>query len=145
MDKKDFLIIKQLRKNSRQSLTNISETTKIPVTTVYDRMKNIFSKMINKHTCLVNYPALGLNGRAHIALRIEHSTRMPLQNYLLEHKNVNALYIINYGYDLLLEVVFKDLGEIKNFVENLNMNFNIVSVQIHHIIDELQRESFLTK
>ncbi len=140
-----MMIIKELRKNGRQSLTNISNSTKIPLTTVYDRVKSHEKGLIRKNTCLIDFALLGFNGRANIVIKAEKDSRAELRDFLLAHRNVNSLYVINQGFDFMAEVVFNDLRDIVNFVEEINNRFAVNSMQIHHIVDELQKEAFLTK
>lgn len=145
MDDKDLLIIRQLRKNARQSLTKISEETGIPITTVHDRIKLHEKRIIRKHAALVNFTEMGFQGRAHIALKTQKDQRAMLKNYLAGHKNINSLYVINYNFDFLAEVIFRDAKEVNAFVDELNQKFSITAMQIHQIIDEFQKEVFLTK
>ncbi len=140
-----MMILKELRKDARQSLTNISSATKIPITTVYDRIKAHEKNLIRKNVCLIDFAAIGFNGRAHIVIKAEKESRVELKNFLLEHRNVNSLYIINHGFDFMIEAVFRSMREIVEFVEEINNNFAVNSMCVYHIVDELQKEAFLTK
>ena len=144
MDQKDLMIIKQLRKNARQSLTEISSTTSIPVTTVHDRLKQ-HEKWISKHTSLLDFQHLGYNGRAYIALKADKKRRMELRDFLLKHKNINSVFVVNYGFDLMVEVVFRDIKEVEDFTEMLDEKFGVLEIKIFHVLDELQKEEFLIK
>jgi len=48
LSKKDAKIISHLRNNARTKITNISRELKIPVTTIYDRVRAHENKFIKK-------------------------------------------------------------------------------------------------
>ncbi len=139
-----MMIIRQLRKNARQSLTEISSTTSIPVTTVHDRMKQ-HEKWIIKHTSLLDFQHLGYNGRAYIALKADKKCRIELRDFLLKHQNINSVLVVNYGFDLMAEVIFRNIKEVENFTELLSEKFGVLEIKIFHVLDELQKEEFLVK
>ena len=47
---KDLLLLNSLRENSRKSLTSLSKQTKIPVSTLFDRLKLLEKEDIIRHT-----------------------------------------------------------------------------------------------
>jgi len=143
--KKDAEIIAQLRNNARKKVTKISKEIEIPVTTVYDRLRSHEKKYVHKHVSLLNFSALGLHAKANIAIKVKMDSREELQKYLMEHPNVNSLSKVDFGSDFLAEVVFKDMGEVGNFVEHIEHNYGVINIQIFNVIQELKKEMFLTK
>ena len=144
MNKKDFLIITCLRKNARESLTNMSKRTNIPISTIYERLKTNTDGLIHKHTSLIDFNKLGFSTRANIMLRVHKDSKEDLKKYLLNYFQVNSLYRINNGYDFLVEGIFRHLKELEEFLDNLETRFNIEHKEIHYIIDDLKREAFMT-
>ena len=67
--KKDIELVKQLRLDSRKSLTNISRKTKIPISTLYDRLKFHEGGLIKKHTSILNFDLLGFKSRVQLLLK----------------------------------------------------------------------------
>ena len=63
----------------------------------------------------------------------------------MEHPNVNSLSKVDFGSDFLAEVVFKNSGEVRNFVERLEKDFDVNNTQVFSVIEELKKEEFLTK
>lgn len=143
IQKKDLQIISNLRANSRQTLTNMSKSTKIPISTIYDRLKANEGKLIKRHTCLLDFNRLGFTTRANVLLRVDRSNREDLKEYLEKHRNVNSLYKINNNYDFLFEAVFKQIKELEEFLEQIEDKFKIKSKQVFYIIEDVKRESFL--
>ena len=143
--KKDAQIISHLRNNARKKITHISKELKIPVTTVYDKVRAHEKKFVKKHVTLLDFSKLGLNAKASVAIKVERNSKEELQKFLMGHPNVNSLSKINFGSDFLAEVVFKNIADVENFVESLERNYSISQIQIFSIIEELKKEEFLTK
>jgi DNA-binding Lrp family transcriptional regulator len=144
LSKKDAQIISHLRNNSRKKITDISRETGIPVTTIYDKVRMHNKHFVKKHTTLLDFPSMGLHAKAHISIKVKKSSKDELQKFLLQHPNVNSLSKIGFESDFLAEVIFKDSGEVENFVENIDRNYQINKIQIFNVVDELKKESFLT-
>ena len=141
--KKDLKIISNLRANSRQTLTNMSKSTKIPISTIYDRLKANEGSLIKRHTCLIDFNKLGFTTRARVLLRVDKGGREEVKSHLTKHRNVNSLVKINNNYDFLFEVIFKQIKEVEEFLENLEVSFKIKSKQVFYEIEDVKREAFL--
>ncbi|MFH0979049.1 MAG: Lrp/AsnC family transcriptional regulator [Candidatus Woesearchaeota archaeon] len=143
MNKKELLIISLLRENARESLTNISKRTKIPISTIYEKLRNNYGNIIQRHVALIDFALLGYNVRANIMVSTQKDLRLQLKDYLVKQFEVNSVYKINNGFDYLVEGVFKDIREVEDFVERLEEQFKIDKKQINYIIEDLKRESFM--
>jgi len=143
MPKIDREIISHLRQNARISLSKLSAKLNIPVSTIYDKVKQHEKTFIKKHTTLLEFSKLGLHTQTHIAIKAKKDSRNTLQEYLRKHGNVNSLYRINYGFDFLAECVFRNIAEAEDFVERIEAEFGIEEVHKFNVIDELKKEEFL--
>jgi len=141
----DYKLIAQLRKNSRETLTNISKNIKIPISTLYDKLKAHEESVIMKHTTLLDFASLGFNCRANIMLRTARETREKLGNYLKAHPAINNLYKINNGYDFLAEGIFPNVKELEDFLEELETKFELQEKRTHYIVEDLKREEFMSE
>jgi DNA-binding Lrp family transcriptional regulator len=144
MNKNDFLIISHLRRDARESLTKMAKKTNLPISTIYDKLKAHEKEIIKKHTCLLDFVCLGFNAKANIMLKVEKSERAELRNFLLKHQNVNSAYKISNSYDFLLEVVFRNIKDLEDFVENIESKFKIKDKQVYFVVEDLKREAFLS-
>jgi DNA-binding Lrp family transcriptional regulator len=140
----DLKIISILRQNSRESLTKISRLTKIPVSTIFDKIRNKTDNYIKKNTCLINFQNLGFNSRAKVVIKVHPEYRESIKEFLLRCKNLNSIFKINNGYDFLLDVIFKNPKELEYFFENIESEFKIIDKNIYYIIDEIESEKFLS-
>ena len=139
----DLKLIAYLRKNARQTLTDISKKTRIPISTLYDKLRMHENSVILKHATLIDFSKLGFNCRANLLLRTNKESREKLGSYLKAHPAVNNLYKINNGFDFLVEGVFTHVKELEDFIEELERNFLLEEKKTHYIIEDLKREDFI--
>ncbi len=142
MNDADKIIISNLRRNARKNITHIARETNIPVTTIYDRLKKIEKEYILKNLSLLDFDKLGYTFRSNVIVKIGDN-KNELIKYLYEHKNVNSLYLLNFGSKLMLETVFRNINEFDEFVLKLN-EFNVEMLNVSHISEELKKEMFLS-
>ena len=143
-DVKHVLLLTELRKDARKSLTNISSSIDMPISTVHDRMKLNQEGVITKFTCMLDFSKLGFSCRAQVILKVNKADKDAVREHLLRTANINSLYRINNGYDFLLEGVFRDLKGVDDFLERLEERFRIREKKIYYIMEDLARETFLT-
>jgi len=144
LDKKDVLVLSSLRQNARETLTNISKNTSIPISTIFERMRqHEKSKLIKGHTAILDFEELGFNTRAAILVKAKKGTQNEIKSYLNVHRNVNSIFRINNGYDFIVEVVFKQIKDVELFIELLDDRFGARS-HVHFLIEDIKRESFMS-
>ena len=144
MKKDDVRIISHLRQDGRKRLTEISKDTGIPVSTIFEKIRRKTGNYVSRHTCLIDFPRLGMNARAQIALKTVPTQRQELRDYLQKKISVNSLYKINNGYDYLIDVIFSKLKELEEFLEELEEYFKIRTKHVFYVIEEITREEFLS-
>ena len=142
--KTDLIIISSLRQNARAKLTDMSRKTRIPVSTLFDRIRLHEGGLIKKHTALVDFGKLGYNTMANIILKVKREHRDDVREFLMNHPSVNSAFKINNGYDFSIEGVFQNIREVEDFIELLEDKFSIKSKQVFYVIDELKKEAFLS-
>ncbi|KYK26833.1 hypothetical protein AYK26_04575 [Euryarchaeota archaeon SM23-78] len=141
----DLLFLTHLRQDSRQTLTKISRKTKIPISTLYDKLRQHEQNLILKHTTLIDFNKLGYNSRAKIMLSTAKEDRDKLKSYLKEHQSINSLFKINNGYDFLAEGVFENVKELEDFLEMLEDKFKLKDKKVFYVIEDIKRENFLAR
>ena len=141
--KKEMLILSLLRKNSRESLTKISKVSNIPISTIYDKLKIQQDNIIKKHTCILDFSKIGFNSRASLSIKTNLNKKQELKEYLIKHPNINTIYKINNGYDFWIECIFKHIKDLENFIEFLEIKYNIKK-QVYYIIEDIKREEFMS-
>ena len=137
----DMKILSELRKGSRQTLAEISRKTKISISTIYDRIKFHEKELIKKHTSIVDFELLGYGLRANMLLSTRN--KEGLKEYLKENLNVNSAFEINGGYDFMIDCIFANMSECRDFVESFD-KFDVDKKEVHYVIDDFKVESFMT-
>jgi DNA-binding Lrp family transcriptional regulator len=145
LNQKDLLLISNLRQNARETLTRLSRKTRIPISTIYDKLKLYDGSIIKKHTSIIDFGKLGYNARVNIMLRVDKETRDPLKEFLERKNCINSVFKINNGFDFMVEGIFKDIIDVEEFLEILEDKFKIKSKQVYYIVDEIKREGFMTE
>jgi len=143
MKKSDITILSYLRANGRMPLTELSKKTGLPVSTLHERIKKHIKNGLIRPSALVSFTQLGQTARAHVFLAVEQQDRAKLFSHLDYHPNINSLFRINNGWNLLAECVFCDMHSLEDFIDKLEHQFKITKKEIHYTLDELKREAFL--
>ncbi len=146
ISKRDVVIIANLRENARQNLTNMSRKTRVPVSTIFDRIREHEqdTKVISKYTCLVDFEQLGFGMRVNLLIKVAKQQRSELSAYLEKHSAVNSAYKINNSFDFLAECIFKSLKDLDKFIESLESQFSVMNMEVLYIVEEIKREKFLS-
>ncbi|MFQ5475182.1 MAG: Lrp/AsnC family transcriptional regulator [Candidatus Nanoarchaeia archaeon] len=143
-DRKELQIITQLRKDARMHITKMSKNTRIPISTIYDRIKNNKCRLMTRNVTLVDFTRLGFSCRVSIILRLKKKQKQELREHLLKSFNVNSLFKINNGYDYMIDAVFKNVKEVEEFMDDIDEKFSVAELKTYYIIDEIAREKFLS-
>ncbi len=138
LSEKELIILSELRKNSRKSVKEISNKTKIANSTVIDKLNNLKKKkIIKKHTSLVDFSLLGYPIKVNFLIKCKEN----LEKKILDNKHINSIYKIRGEFDFLIQGIFKDMNELANFSDELD-KLNIEKKEEHHIVEDLKVEEF---
>lgn len=135
-------LYQELRMNGREKLTTLSRTLRIPVSSIFEKIKR--SDCINRFTVLLDHSKMGFRCTTHTTLKVNKTQKEEIRSFLKNHPNTNNLFRINNGYDFIVEGVFEDMQKAEEFLEELH-NFDIVEEKTHYILEEIGREKFMAK
>lgn len=144
MKQSDLSIISHLRLNGRETLTSMSKKTRIPVSTIFDKLRENVSGVIKRPTVLIDFHRLGYPTVSTMLIKVNKEHRDSLKEYLAKSFNVNSFYRINNGYDFLVEVIFRNMQEQEFFVERLEESYNILDLKPFFVIEEVKKEEFFS-
>lgn len=143
---KDIEILHHLRNNARMKATDISRETKIPVTTIYDRLRHNERKgIVKRHVTLLDFAKMGFTSRVGVMISVSKEYRDQLQKFLVDHDNINTLYSVNLGTGFFAEGVFSNDREIQILKEEIESRFRPQEIKILKIVEELKKEHFLSE
>lgn len=120
IDKKDEIILNELKKNARESTKTIASNIKIPRVTVHDRINKMIQKgIIKSFNVTIDYKKIGYSSEVFIFVSFlfnpEVSQRQ-LAKRIARIPGVYEVHIISGEYDLLLKVRGKSLEDIGKLV-----------------------------
>ena len=142
MNPKTLQLLTCLRQNSREKLTIISKKTNIPISSLFDMLRELQGGLITKSTVLLNFDKLGFHTRAKVFLKVKKENKEKLKHHLIFHPNINTIYKVNNGWNFLIETIHKNIKELDQFLENLEDKYQIEDKQIHYLIEEIKKEGF---
>jgi DNA-binding Lrp family transcriptional regulator len=141
--KRDALLMTFFRRNARENLTQISRQTHIPVSTIFDKLRDFEKGLIQKHATLVDFRRLGFDIKINMLFKVARDSRDEFRDFLMGNEHINSIFRINNGYDYMIEGIFRDMSDLQKFTELLD-RFKIEAKQELFILEDLKRESFLS-
>ena len=142
---RDLLIVSHLRQDARITLTRMSRETRIPVSTIFDKIRGYKETgLIKKNTAIVSFERFGYSTKALIFFSAHREDRGKLAGILQNSPNVNSLLRINSGWDFVAEVIFPNYKEIEDFIESIEGKVGLKDKKVSYIIEELKKEEFLS-
>lgn len=143
LKEKEILILSYFRNDARISLTKLSKLTRVPVSTIFDKIREYKrTNIIKKYTSLIDFKKLGYEIRIQILLSAGKDNRDVLQKFLVQHPKVNNVFRINNGFDFLIESFFRDMQELDVFTKELE-EFNPLQKKEFFVMEDIKREEFL--
>ncbi|MBS3149713.1 Lrp/AsnC family transcriptional regulator [Candidatus Woesearchaeota archaeon] len=124
IDEKDLDIIKLLQYNSRITSRQIYRKTKIPITTIHNRIKKLEKYGIIKNfTVNLDYKKLGQPILVYVLITInytlpsgEKTTQEDVAKQVRKYSNIEEVNIVTGGVDMLIKARFKDIDELYDFI-----------------------------
>lgn len=144
MKDKDILILSYFRQDARMKLTDVSRKTNVAISTICDKMKEFDNDLVKKHTAIINFSSIGFPTRAVVILKADREKKGEMTQFLEKHPNVNNMFKINNGYDYMIELVFRNIKDIEEFLEKVETKYRIKEKQVYYIIDDIVREQFMS-
>ena len=145
LTERDRKLLRYLRTNSRASLTEISKHTKIPISTLFDRLKAQQGPLIKKHTTLVDFTELGYHTRVQFLLKVPRDQKDMVRKHLEFHDHVNSLYKLAHDYDFCVEGVFEHVGDVEAFITHITTNFTVEDYKTYYLVEDIKREGFFSQ
>ncbi len=140
---KEFVLLSALRSNARQTLTQISKKTRIPISTLHDQLKNQEKTIIRKYVALIDFAQLGFYTKIHLQLKVTPEMKPTIEKHLQLHENVNSLCKIAHGFDFFVEAVFERVDEVETFIASLQKSYGMTEYNVNYITKDIKREGFL--
>jgi len=118
LDRLDLRIIRSLSQNARKPYSAIANELEVSDATVRKRVNRLVEEgIIKQFNLLLDYHRIGRIVKAFIGLRVNANKLMNVVGHLEGNPDVQVLYRTTGNVDLFVEVIFKDMEELKQFLE----------------------------
>jgi len=118
LDRLDLRIIRSLSQNARKPYSAIANELDVSDATVRKRINRLVEEgIIKQFNLLLDYHRIGRIVKAFIGLRVNANKLMNVVGHLEGNPDVQVLYRTTGNVDLFVEVIFKDMEELKQFLE----------------------------
>lgn len=138
MNKRSEAVLDHLRGNSRKSLAAIAREEGVAVSTIFDHVNKLASSVIEKHTSLLNYPALGYPFRTFFYC--DAPNQQDIINFFKKHQNTNNIHQLSSGL-VAAEMIFSSLHEEEEVKEHLEEQCD--KIQQHRILEPVLLEGWV--
>jgi Lrp/AsnC family transcriptional regulator for asnA, asnC and gidA len=119
IDRMDLKIIRSLNKNARKPYNAIAREVGVSDATVRKRIKRMVEDgIIKQFNLLLDYHKLGRIIKAFIGLRINPQKLKEIVGHLEGNPDIQVLYRTTGNVDLFIEVIFRDMEELNEFLES---------------------------
>ena len=130
MDKKDATIISELKQNAKLSTQQIAKRTRIPITTIHNRIKNLEKEgVIKGYTVLLDNKKIGKPIAAYVLITVDYKllkeikkSQYELAQQLMKHQAVESSAMITGAADIIIKLRLGSIDELNEFVTNYLRN-----------------------
>jgi len=111
-------IIKALQADARKPIIRVAREVGANEATVRRRIDKLLKKgIIERFTVVLNYHKLGRIIKAFIGLRVQPAKLREIVDHLSKHPDIQVLYRTSGDTDIFAEVIFEQMEDLKEFLE----------------------------
>ena len=138
MDDKDLAILKQLRRDSRESMGRIAEDLEISKATVSRRISRLEKDgVISGYSIDVNPSRIGLM-RALLSLEVIGSSVNAVVDELKKFKEVKRIYKVFGDHSLICDIYSPSVDSLYSLIQDKLLNIpNIHNVEVDILVDKI--------
>jgi Lrp/AsnC family transcriptional regulator, regulator for asnA, asnC and gidA len=120
IDDLDISILRELKKNSRESFREVAEKLDVAEGTIYNRVSKLQSAgVIKGFIADIDYSKLGYDLTAVIGLIVDGPHLPEIEKDISKSPSVSAVYDVTGEYDALVVGKFKDRDSLNTFVKEV--------------------------
>ena len=144
LDEKDTQILTVLENNAKLTTSQISKLTRIPITTIHNRIKKLEKeRIIKNYTLNLDYEKLNKPLKAHILVSViplshKKISQEDIGKKIKSFEDVNSVDIVTGATDILVQVRATNMKELNKFITNRLRNIEgIDKTQTMMVLEEL--------
>ncbi len=125
IDQLDLKIIKLLQQNGRIAYSDIARSIDAPEATIRYRVKRLIDEKIISISAFINTGKIKHENVAYIELETKPDFLDSDINELLAMENISYIASATGEFDIMLEYIYQDNGDLLNFINTLKQNPNV--------------------
>ena len=138
MRTKEAALMNELRKDCRESLTELCHSTDVPVSSGFRMLQRLEKGFISKHACFPDFARLGFPLKAGIFLNTQD--KAGLADFLESHPNINTLLRISGDFSFYAEFLFRNMAEYDEVMNKMTDSALMSSFSVHFLTDVKQED-----
>ena len=140
VDKLDLKILRSLSRDGRKPYKAIAKDLDVSDATIRKRVERMKRDgVIRQFHVLVNYERMGQFVKAFIGLKVNPSRLQDIVSGLQNNPDVQVIYRTTGSWDILIEVILKDMKELNWFLERqLNIE-GVTETEVNLTIEAYKR------
>ncbi|MFO8015726.1 MAG: hypothetical protein R6U32_01335 [Candidatus Woesearchaeota archaeon] len=141
MDDNELIILSHLRNNARKSLVEVAREARIPISTVYDKVRRYEQGLIKKSTCIIDFQKLGYNIRLMLFAKVRDEEKF--RSMAEDNRHMNSVFRLNDRGSYLADCIFMHMAELEDFLQELE-GCGAEEKSMHFVSEEVVRENFIS-
>jgi Lrp/AsnC family leucine-responsive transcriptional regulator len=126
IDEKDKIILLELHKNSRITLTNLAKKANLSIDSVKKRMQNMHENKIYRATCLIGHRYCGFNNVINVMIRLQNITPDKYDkfiDYLKKNNRVTEIFSVSGAWDISITIIAKNAVDQDKVTKDIRLKF----------------------
>ena len=107
-------------------------------------MIELKENIITRNTVLLDFSKLGYHTHAQLFLKINPAEKTEVAEYLIKSSSVNSIYKTNNNWSFIIETLHKNIRDLDSFVDEVERKFKVEDKEIHYLVRNIKKETFLT-
>ncbi|OGI15283.1 hypothetical protein A3K63_05085 [Candidatus Micrarchaeota archaeon RBG_16_49_10] len=136
LDEKDLRILKDLERDGKKSLKDVSDSMKLSMTSVFERIKKLEKgKVIRGYKAVLDREKLDKGSTALLLAKVSMQEDLrEVAKRVSAASGVSEVFIVNGKWSLVAKLRGKDAGEIAGIVlDNIRQVKGIEGVEVFHV------------
>ncbi len=138
MNKKQYGVLAEMRKNSRITYSALAKKLRIPLSTAIEYERSL--RGMKRDVMMPHFEKAGFPLRIFIAITCRDRMRDACTEFITGHPSVNTAYRTNEPCDFFVDAVFKTLTGMQDFIDSIEKYAKSKKVQF--VISVLKIEAF---
>lgn len=111
LDKKDKIILLELHKNARISLTNLAKKASLSIDSTKKRMERMYRESVYKPICLIRHRNIGFKNVVNVMIKLQNINEEKYSrfiDFLKKNDRVTEIFSVAGEYDLSIVIIARD-------------------------------------